>query len=157
MSPHDSALQWRSTMQNLDTVIRIRDAQAEVFYWRKLYPVKNLQIKKQSGRWLTQKEKGTQCVIQYVKKTCSSKGTCLSSCYSIPQISDCENTQWRALCRSHQKTSVHLVFGQSVVKLWIVTGFQLSYQPLRWSINSVLDLRFAWYIWIPRELDNLTY
>lgn len=50
LSPHDSALQWRSTMQNLDTVIRIRDAQAEVFYWRKLYAVKK-KIKKQSGRW----------------------------------------------------------------------------------------------------------
>lgn len=63
----------------------------------------------------------------------------------------------RANLDTHQKTSVHLVFGKSVVKLCIVTGFQLSYQPLRWSINSVLDLRFAWYIWIPRELDNLTY
>lgn len=133
-------------MQNLDTVIRIRDAQAEVFYWRKLYAVKKKLRNNQDGD-----------IIQYVKKTCSSKGTCLSSCYSIPQISDCENTQWRALCRSHQKTSVHLVFGKPVVKLCIVTGFQLSYQPLRWSINSVLDLRFAWYIWIPRELDNLTY
>ena len=133
-------------MQNLDTVIRIRDAQAEVFYWRKLYAVKKKLRNNQDGD-----------IIQYVKKMCSSKGTCLSSCYSIPQISDCENTQWRALCRSHQKTSVHLVFGKSVVKLCIVTGFQLSYQPLRWSINFVLDLRFAWYIWIPRELDNLTH
>ena len=50
-------------MQNLDTVIRIRDAQAEVFYWRKLYAVKKKLRNNQDGD-----------IIQYVKKDVLFKG-----------------------------------------------------------------------------------